>query len=215
MSQSNTSVIFLNHSLRQTDDLVVLAASLDTPRIMKHSSRGAGSDPMSRFEIGNRVQILAKTATDVGSRMGVITAIGTDQFRTYFTVHLASGAESVFDGSELEILPILYADMIFDSHISPVGLPDSASEHRMRFICKEYDIEVKLIGVDKDKNLSGRVLANVGTSELFLITLLLDSEPYATIATDPLGKFRLDQIPSGNATLEVLVPSYRIVATFV
>src|SRR5689334_14453773 len=140
MSQSNTSVIFLNHSLRQTDDLVVLAASLDTPRIMKHSSSGAGSDPMSRFEIGNRVEILAKTATDFGSRMGVITAIGTDQYRTYFTVHLASGAESVFDGSELEIPPILYADMIFDSHISPVGLRDSASEHRMRFICKEYDI---------------------------------------------------------------------------
>jgi hypothetical protein len=170
---------------------------------------------MSRFEIGNRVEILAETATDFGSRMGVITAIGTDRFRTYFTVHLAGGAESVFDGSELEIPPIVLADMIFDSHISPAGTRDSASEHRMRFICKEFDIDVRLIEADKDKSLSGRVLANQVTPGLFLITLLFDSEPYATIATDPLGKFRLNRIPSGNTTLEVMVPSYRILATFV
>jgi hypothetical protein len=213
-TRSNTSVLFLNRSIWQTDDLMALSASINTPRGIKPSAGGSGSDSMSSFEIGDRVEILGENVTDFGSRMGVVTAIRTDSFRTYFKVRLASGAELVFNGSELEIPPTIFADMIFDSHVSAAGSPDSASEHRMRFVCREFDIYVKLMGFNKDKSLSGRIFANDVTPELSLITLLFDSAPFVTTATDTHGKFRLDQIPSGKATLEIMVPSYRIVATF-
>ena len=182
---------------------------------MQPSPEGAaGGDSTSRFEMGDRVGILSETATDLGSRMGVVTSIRTDWSRTYFTVRLANGAESVFEGSELEIPPIVFADMILDTHVSPVGLCGSDCERRMRFICGEFDIYVKWMDSSKDMSLSGRIVANDVVPGMSLITLMFDSEPYATTATDALGKFKLDQIPSGKATLEVAVPSCRIVAAF-
>src|SRR5689334_13302783 len=138
-SQDNTPVSFLKYSASRRDDLMVLSTSLKMPRAMLQLSPdgAAGGDSTSRFEIGDRVGVLSGTATDLGSRMGVVTSMGTEWSHTYFTVRLANGAGSVFEGSELEIPPIVFADMIFDSHVSPVGVRGSASERRMRFICRE------------------------------------------------------------------------------
>src|SRR5262245_13774157 len=70
----------------------------------------------------------------------------------------AAGGDSTSQGSELEIPPIVFADMIFDSHVSPVGVRGSASERRMRFIWREFDIYVKLMDSSKDMSLSGRTV---------------------------------------------------------
>jgi hypothetical protein len=169
---------------------------------------------MSSFEIGDRVEIVGKIASDLRSTIGVVTAIVKKPFSTKFTVRLADGMDSVFWDSQLQIPPVLFADMIFDTQASPTGLRGSPSEHHMQFICREVDIYLTLTGAEEHKTLYGQVTASGVALGSSLITLLFDSEPYATTATDSRGEFKLDQIPSGKATLEVVVPSHRIVATF-
>src|SRR5260370_131201 len=106
---------------------------------------------MSRFDIGDRVKIVGEIASDLRSRIGIVTAIGKGFFRTTFTVHLADGTESAFWDSQLEIPPVIFADMIFDTHVSPPGLRGSTSEQHMRFICREFDIQLTLTGSEEHK----------------------------------------------------------------
>ena len=128
-------------------------------------------------------------------------------WRTFFANHF---------GDRTFISPVMFADMIYDTSVSPVpsGLRGSIYEHHMRFISREFDIHVKLTRSDERTALHGQLSANGVAPKSSLVTLLFNHGPLATTVADPYGEFKLEQIPSGEAMLEILVPSRRIVAAF-
>lgn len=190
---------------------VVIVVAGDLVQIPVSQEKGM---EMSYFEIGDRVQTVDEVVTNVRPRVGVVTAIRKELLQTKLTVRLADGAESTFEESELEVVPIMFADMIFDTDVSPSGLRGSAVQRHMRFVCREFDIHLKLSGSDEDKSLYGQVTADGVKPERSLITLLFDNKPYAAIAGDSLGEFQFVRIPSRRVALEVVVPFHRIIATF-
>jgi len=105
--------------------------------------------------------------------------------------------------------------MIVDTHISLVlGLRGSTSARRMRFISREFDIYLKLTGSGNERNLFGQLSANGIAPESSLMTLLFQGEHCVITVTDSWGGFEVHQVSFGNAVLEILAPSRRIVATF-
>ena len=175
---------------------------------------------VSNIVVGDRVEIVGEIASEFQSKMGLITAVqGTVVSGEKFTVRLADGTEAVFRNSQLRVPPVLFADMIFDTKVSPVpfgvrGGPEPSKRH-MRFVSRQFDIHVKLAGTKEDRHLLGQINANEDAQQPFLITLLFDDKPFvSTTTTDILGEFDFDGVPSGNAILEGLVPSFRIVARF-
>ena len=174
---------------------------------------------MSNIALGDRVEIVGEIANQFQSKIGVVTAAEESvECGGKFTVRLADGTEAVFRGSQLQILPVVFGDMILDTHVSPVpsgmrGGTGATSMRHMRFISREFDIHIKLAG-SENKNLLGEVSTNEDARQPFLITLLLEDKPFASTTTDTLGEFNFNQVPSGPAVLEVMVPSRRIVARF-
>jgi len=175
---------------------------------------------MSNIALGDRVEVVGEIANQFQSKIGVITAVEESVVcGGEFTVRLADGTQAVFQNSQLQILPVVFGDMILDTHVSPVpyglrGGTGAISMRHMRFISREFDIHIKLAGSEEHKNLLGEVSANEDARPPFLITLLFDDKPFASTATDTLGEFNFNHVPSGHAVLEVLVPSRRIVARF-
>jgi len=171
---------------------------------------------MPRLDIGDRVEIVGEVADQFPSSIGIITATEGTVSLPKFRVRLADGTESVFWDSQLQVPPVMFADMIYDTHVSPVptGLRGSISEHHMRFISREFDIHVKLSKSEERAILHGQLSANGVAPKSSLVTLLFNHSPLATTVADSCGEFRLEQIPSGDAMLEIFVPSRRIVAAF-
>jgi len=171
---------------------------------------------MARFEIGDRIEIVGEIRNQFASNIGVIIATEGTLSLPKCRVRLADGTESVFWDSQLQVPPVMFADMIYDTSVSPVpsGLRGSIYEHHMRFISREFDIHVKLTRSDERTALHGQLSANGVAPKSSLVTLLFNHGPLATTVADPYGEFKLEQIPSGEAMLEILVPSRRIVAAF-
>jgi len=178
-----------------------------------------GETQMSNIALGDRVEIVGEIANQFQSKIGVITAAEESAVSSgKFTVSLADGTEAVFGDSQLQILPVVFSDMILDTQVSPVpsgmrGGTGATSMRHMRFISREFDIHIKLAGSEKEKNLLGEINANQDVQQPFLIRLLFDDKPFASTTTE-LGEFNFNRLPSGNATLEILVPSRRIVTRF-
>ncbi len=170
---------------------------------------------MSYLEIGDRVEIVGEIAGQFRSKIGVVTTTREVSPRRKFTVRLADGTESDFWDFQLQIPPIIFADMIVDTDVSLVpGLGGSTFTHQMRFISREFDIHLNLTESGNEKSLYGQLTANGIAPESSLITLQFQGEQCVTTATDSCGVFEVHQVPSGNAVLEILVPSRRIVVTF-
>ena len=178
-----------------------------------------GETQMPDIGLGDRVEIVGEGADRFQSKIGVITAVEDKAVSSgKFTVRLADGTEAVFPDSQLQIPPVVFGDMILDTKVSPVlsgvrGYTVPTSMRHMRFISREFDIYVKLAGSQGQKNLLGEVSASERAEQPFLITLLFDDKPFASTTTDA-GEFNFRAVPSGNAMLEVLVPSRRIMARF-
>ena len=150
---------------------------------------------MPRFEIGDRVEIVGEVGNQFPSSIGIITATEGTFALPKFRVRLTDGTESAFWDSQLEVPPLIFADMIYDTHVSPVPPGIRGSIHERT-------------------TLHGQLSANGVAPKSSLVTLLLNRGPLATTVADSYGEFKLEQIPSGDAMLEILVPSRRIVAAF-
>jgi hypothetical protein len=169
---------------------------------------------MSQFKIGDEVEVIGEMASRVRSRIGVIKGIGHWHSQKNFTVALVDGTESVFLEPQLRIPPVMFADKILDTDISPTprGLRGSTSGRHMRFVCREFDVYLKLIASARERRLLGQLLANELAPEISLVTLVVNRERYASSVTDPTGQFKFDKVPSKRAVLEILVSTRRIVA---
>ena len=192
------------------------AENINEASFNSQSAHGRKWNTMPRFEIGDRVEIVGEIRDQFPSSLGIITATEGTFSLPKFRVRLAEGTESVFWDSQLQVPPVMFADMIYDTHVSPVpsGLRGSIYEHHMRFISREFDIHVKLTRSDERTTLHGQLSANGAAPKSSLVTLLFNRGPLATTVADSYGEFRLEQIPAGDAMLEIFVPSRRIVAAF-
>src|SRR5438093_12845184 len=206
----------ISNSIPELDAMANVENVNDEASYKSQSARKPNNMPRSRLEIGDRVEIVGDIRDQFPSSFGIITASEGTFSLLKFTVRLADGTESVFWDSQLQVPPVKFADMIYDTHVSPVppGLPRSVYAHHMRFISREFDIHVKLTRSDEGTTLHGQLSASGIAPKSPLVTLLFNRGPLATTVADSYGVFRLEQIPSGDAMLEILVPTRRIVATF-
>jgi hypothetical protein len=174
------------------------------------------SGDMSRFRIGDRVEITGELSQKFASRIGIITASEGASSAKNFIVALADGAEFAFSPSQLIIPPPTSADLIFDTRVSPgrKGARGATPGRHLRFVCRDFDIHLKLAASDKENSVIGQITENGRALKASLITLLFGSKPYARTATDALGEFHLHQVRTGSAMLEIMVPSHRILAPF-
>jgi hypothetical protein len=124
--------------------------------------------------------------------------------------------ESDYCEFQLHSPATVFADMIFDSCVSPApsGLRGFMSGHHMRFISRGFDIHLRLTTSGKEKSLFGHLGAGSAAPEPALIRLLVDGELYAATATNAFGDFEIRGVRFGSAALEILVPSHRIVTAF-
>jgi hypothetical protein len=170
---------------------------------------------MSSFSVGDRVQVVGDSATQFSSAIGVITAEeGLDTGRKLI-VRLTDETEAVFSEAELSIPPAVFADMIFDSDVSPAargvrGAIRSTTRRHMRFVCPEFDVHIKLALSGENRNLFGQITAADSIPSTSLVTLFFDTKPYASTITDPLGEFDLRGVRGENALLEIVLPFRRI-----
>ena len=175
---------------------------------------------MSNIALGDRVEVVGEIANQFQSKIGVITAAEESvECGGKFTVRLADGREAVFRDSQLQILPVVFGDMILDTHVSPVpsgmrGGTGATSMRHMRFISREFDIHLKFVGSGERESLLGQITANEVAPQTSLVTLLFNHQPFASTTTGTLGEFDFELVPCGNAMLEILMPSRRIVAPF-
>ncbi len=171
---------------------------------------------MERFRIGDRVEIVGEVSDRVPLRVGIITSVEGTGFERTFAVTLPDGAESTFSAAQLKIPPAVSADLIFDTVVSPAGegVRGAATGRHLRFVSRDIDIHLKLAPSQKNNNLIGQITENGAALKTSLVTLFLEGKPYARTATDAVGEFQVHQIRTGNALLELLVPSRRIVAPF-
>ena len=208
--------MIISNRITELDAVANVENVNDEASHQSQSVRGRKWNNMPRFEIGDRVEIVGDIRDQFPSSIGIITATEGTFSLPKFRVRLADGTESVFWDSQLQVPPVMFADMIYDTHVSPVppGLRGSIYEHHMRFISREFDIHVKLTRSEERTILQGQLAANGVAPKSSLVTLLLNRGPLATTVADSYGEFRIEQIPSGDAMLEILVPSRRIVAAF-
>ena len=174
---------------------------------------------MSSFRPGDRVEIVGEIACQFQSKIGVIIVAKHDAASPgKFTVSLADGTKFVFWESQLQSTPAVFADMIFDTKVSPVppGFRDSTepSSRHIRFISREFDIHLQFVGSGERESLLGQITANEVAPQTSLVTLLFNHQPFASTTTGTLGEFDFELVPCGNAMLEILMPSRRIVAPF-
>jgi hypothetical protein len=106
--------------------------------------------------------------------------------------------------------------LIFDTRISPgrKGARGNTPGRHLRFVCRDFDIHLKLVISDKENSLIGQITENGRALKTSLITLLFGGKPYARTATDAVGEFYLHQVRTGSAMVEIMVPSHRIIASF-
>jgi hypothetical protein len=174
---------------------------------------------MSSFGLGDRVEIVGEIACQFQSKIGVITAPRKNGLSPgKFTVSLADGRKFVFRESQLQITPAVFADMIFDTKVSPVppgfrGSTESSSR-QIRFVSREFDIHLQFVGSGKRESLLGQITANEVAPQTSLVTLLFKDKPFASTTTGTLGEFDFELVPHGNAMLEIVMPARRIVAPF-
>ncbi len=172
---------------------------------------------MAGFRIGDRVEIVGDASSRFQSRVGVITGVPSILYGGNFIVQLADGAEHSFLESELNVPPVILADMIFDTVISPLpsGLRGVGAAGRyMRFIAREFDISLELTKSHGKNDILGQLASNDASAETSLVTLLFDGKPYARTAMGSDGEFELRDVRAGPAALEILGPGRRILATF-
>jgi hypothetical protein len=112
-------------------------------------------------------------------------------------------------------LEIGKANMIFDSSRSlPLsGIRGMDRDRHLLFTAPDLDIHVKITEADRQKEIYGQVIPHATTEE-FTIMLVTGKEAKEVRRPDRFGEFSFDEVPAGQAAIEIILPSRRVVATF-
>ena len=107
------------------------------------------------------------------------------------------------------------AHIIFDSSLSllPSGVRGICQDRHLLFVGPDLDIHVKIAQADRQKEIYGQVITH-GPKEEPTTILLLSGEAPQEMTPGPFGEFIFDEVPSGGVSLEIVLPSGRVVAAF-
>jgi len=169
---------------------------------------------MPRFKLGDRVQLVGDIARFYACIVGVVVKGGTypSAILNQYTVRLADGTVAVFFDFQLETPPAGTAQIIFDSAASKTsGTRGAATARNMRLLGRGIDIHLKISGGTK-KTIAGQVTAGTSVMRNALVSVVLGDQTVDSTSTDDTGEFTLGDVPPGDITIEVLMPSRRIVA---
>jgi hypothetical protein len=174
---------------------------------------------MSGFNIGDRVELIREIGHYYPARIGIITSAGTHPVSLLreFLVRLADGTKATFSGFQLRTPTATAAHKLLDSAASAAnasGMRGSPGGRHLLFAAEGFDIHLKLASSERRKIVVGQLTSETSKWNHALVTLLVQDAPHVTTSTDSFGEFLLEEIPSGNVSIEILVPSYRVVATF-
>ncbi len=173
---------------------------------------------MSGLNIGDRVELINDIGQRYHSRIGVITA--ADQHNVpvlkEFVVKLADGGEEFFSGFQLKKPAATLARRLRDSEVSPFmsGMRGGPGDRHMIFGADDFDLHLKVVPTATHKKVLGQLSSRTTVWDFALVTLLVDGNPRETATTDNFGEFILQEVPAGHVSIEVLVPSHCMVATF-
>jgi len=173
---------------------------------------------MSSFSIGDRVEVIGDIARYYRSTVGIVTAVEQSVTSLFnkFTLRLADGTIGRFLPFQIHIPPATTARLVFDNADSwqPAGVRGAAQARHLRFTAAQFDIHLKILASDASKAIVGQIFrAQSEWIEPALVTLLVEGKSQQTTATDAIGEFKLDGIPSGEIQLEIFVAAHRILAS--
>jgi hypothetical protein len=171
---------------------------------------------MPRFRLGDRVQLVGDIARFYTCIVGVI--ISNDDYPAsvlnQYKVRLANGTEGLFFDFQLHTPPVNIARVIFDSLLTPKssGTRGEGSGRHVHLVGRDIDIHFKITGITY-KTLLGQVTAGTAVIRQALVTLVVQNEVVATATTDDSGEFTLRDVLTGDVSVEVFVPTRRILAS--
>jgi voltage-gated potassium channel Kch len=170
---------------------------------------------MPRFKHGERVQLVGDIARFYACMVGVVVKGSTypSAILNQYTVRLADGTVAAFFDFQLETPAAMSAQIIFDSakpH-KTAGTRGAATARNLRLIARGIDIHLKISGGAK-KTIAGQVIAGPSAMRNALVTVSVLDQTVDSASTDDSGEFTVGDIPPGDITIEVLIPSRRIVA---
>ncbi|HYR90848.1 MAG TPA: hypothetical protein VE422_42695 [Terriglobia bacterium] len=173
---------------------------------------------MSDLNVGDRVELINDIRHRYHSRIGVITAVDHHDVPvlTEFVVKLADGGQASFSGFQLKRPPATTARRLRDSKVSPYmsGLRGTPGDRHMIFGADDFDLHLKVVPMERNNKVLGQLSSHTSVWDFALVTLLVEGAPRETAITDNFGEFILQEVPAGNVSIEVLVPSHCMVATF-
>jgi len=130
-----------------------------------------------------------------------------------YAVRLADGTTATFFDFHLQTPPAVTAHLIFDSSAGPKG-PDTrgVAARQLRLLARNVDIHLSISDFPK-KTVIGQVTTGAVAAPNALVTLLIAGQARDTISTDAVGEFTLHDVASGEVTIEIVIPSRKILAS--
>jgi hypothetical protein len=113
------------------------------------------------------------------------------------------------DESGFRCQPSTPARILFDSSLSSAR-PTSgdAKDRHLLFVDRDFDIHMKVVASGSRKQIIGQVIPRALANRSVRVTLLVQGESLqATTATEDFGEFRFDQVPAGDASIEIVTDS--------
>ena len=171
---------------------------------------------MPRFKVGDRVQLTGEIARFYRSVIGTVKDSGTDHRSVLlqYDVRLADGTVSKFFDFQLQTPPVVRGRIVFDEPISikDCDLPDARTGREIRLIGADVEVHLEICGAFR-KSITEHVSVGKVAMTDALVTVLVHEQPIATKRTDGRGDVEFHGAPSGDVTIETLVPGKRIVVS--
>lgn len=167
---------------------------------------------MARFKVGDRVEVTGEIAQFYPCHVGIIIEADTrlSSVLHQYKVRLADKKENTFFDFQLQMPQAVVARTLFDSAASTKrhGVRGNDHTRHLRMMSGMIDIHLKIDSTKK--TIVGQVMSGTSKQRPGLVTLLVDNQPLQTTSTDDLGEFSFRHAPQGDVTIEVFLPSRRI-----
>ena len=170
---------------------------------------------MPRFRIGDRVQVVGDIARFYACPVGIIVQGESDtaSVLNQHTVRLADGTAATFFDFQLQTPPAVTAHLIFDSSTAPKGAGTrGAAVRQLRLLARNVDIHLRISDSPK-RTVVGQITTGATVVRYALVTLLIGGQAVETASTDEAGEFILRDVASGEVTIEIVIPSRKILAS--
>ena len=171
---------------------------------------------MPRFKVGDRVQLTGEIARFYPSVIGIVKDRGKDQSSVLvqYDVRLADETVAKFFDFQLQTPPVVRGRIVYDEPILKKSTAHAvASEGReIRLIGADVEVHLEICGAFR-KSITEHVSVGKVAMTDALVTVLVHEQPIATKRTDGRGDVEFHGAPSGDVTIETLVPGKRIVVS--